>query len=296
MNNRPECLPCCLRRILHTAERATTDEWLHRKILAEAMQALSRVDDKATPAEVIHVVARKTGKTLGVADPYLEEKRRWIEETTGNAAWIRSVVASSPDPFLAALRLSIAANVLDCELRQDFVKGLNLKSLMEGSDAIPFATENVEDFRQAVRGAGKVLFIHDSAGEIFFDRLLIEEVRKLRQPPMDIVSAVRSVPILADATREDALAVALEEVATVIDLGIDCLGVPLSACSEEFRECYRAADVIVAKGQASFETLEGKDSRIDGLEKQVFFLLRVKCALLARYLGASVGDIVLERT
>ena len=92
MNNRPECIPCCLRRLLHTADRKTADDWLHRKILAEVMQDLTRVDEMATPAELMHGVARRTGKALGVSDPYAEEKKRWIDETTSNAAWIRSVV------------------------------------------------------------------------------------------------------------------------------------------------------------------------------------------------------------
>ena len=291
MNNRPECLPCCLRRVLHSADRTTTDEWLHRKILADVMSDLGRVDDKTTPAEVIHELARRTARTLGVADPYAEEKRRWIEETTGNSEWIRGLVDGSPDPFDAALRLSIASNILDCELRHEVVKGFSMRSLVEGYASLTLATENLDDFREAASGARKILFVHDAAGELFFDRLLIE---KLEKPPGAVYSVVRAAPILADATREDALAVGLEEVATIIDPGIDCLGVPLNACSQEFRDHYRSADIVIAKGQACYETLEGKDAQIDGVEKPIFFLLRVKCAVMARHLGASVGDCVLE--
>lgn len=291
MNNRPECLPCCLRRILHTADQTTTDEWLHRKILAEAMQELARVDDKATPADVIHSVAKRTAKTLGLTDPYADEKRQWIEETTGNAEWITSMVDSAADPFVAALRLSIAANILDSELREDIAPGLSLKRLVEGYDKVPFVDESVEDFRQAVADAKKILFVHDTAGELFFDKLLIE---KMGKPVEAILSTVRLSPILADATREDALATGLDSVATIIDPGIDCLGVPLNACSQSFQEHYRSADIVVAKGQGAFETLEGKEAQLDGEEKPIFFLVRVKCTLLARHLGASVGDSVLE--
>ena len=291
MNNRPECLPCCLRRVLHTADRTTTDEWLHRKILADVMADLGRVDDKTTPAEVIHELAKRTARTLGVADPYAEEKRRWIEETTGNSDWIRGIVDGSPDPFDAALRLSIASNILDCELRQDVVKGFSMRGLVEGFASLPFASENVEDFRAAVEAAEKVLFVHDAAGELYFDRILIE---KMSKPRGAVYSAVRAAPILADATREDALLVGLDTVATIVDPGIDCLGVPLNACSQEFRDLYRSADIIVAKGQACYETLEGKDAEIDGVEKPIYFLLRVKCPVMARHLGAGVGDCVLE--
>ncbi len=291
MNNRPECIPCCLRRLLHTADRKTADDWLHRKILAEVMQDLTRVDEMATPAELMHGVARRTCKALGVSDPYAEEKKRWIDETTSNADWIRSVVEETPDPFVAAIRLSAAANLLDCELRQDFAKGFSLKSLVRGFQKVPFVIDNVEDFRLAAQKASKILFIHDAAGELFFDRLLIE---KLEKPRDAVFSTVRESPILADATAEDAAAVGLDEVATVIDVGIDCLGVPLNACSQTFREHYASADVVVAKGQASYETLEGDDLRKDGVPKEIFYLMRIKCTVMARQLGGAVGDAVLE--
>ena len=291
MNNHPECIPCCLRRLLHMADRKTTDDWLHRKILADVMQDLARVDEVATPAELMHGVARKTAKALGVADPFAEEKRSWMDDTTANAEWIRSVVDEKNDPFLAALHLSIAANVLDCELRQDFAPRFSLKSLVRDFDKVPFGTDHAEDFRLAVQSAGKILFVHDTAAELFFDRLLIE---KMGRPSTAIFSALRESPILADATTEDALAVGLNEVSQLIDVGLDCLGLPLNACSQAFREHYAAADLIIAKGQATFESLEGDDLRNEGVGKEIFFLLRVKCPVMARQLAVSVGDAVLE--
>jgi hypothetical protein len=256
------------------------------------MQDLARVDDKATPAEVIHGVARRTAKTLGVHDPYLEEKKRWVSDTTGNADWIRSVVDGAPDPFLAALHLSIAANILDCELRQEQVpKSFSLKTLVEGYSSLPFARDNVEEFREAIAGAGKILYVLDSAGEAFFDRLLIE---KFGKPQSAVVAVVRQSPILADATREDAVAVGISKVADVISPGIDCLGIHLSSASQELRDHFETADIVVAKGQACYETLENTDFPSGEGEKPMFFLLRVKCHLLARHLGAAVGDCVLE--
>jgi uncharacterized protein with ATP-grasp and redox domains len=292
MNNRPECIPCCLRRVLHFAERSTADEWLHRRVLVEVMQDLARVDDQATPAEVIHGAARKTMKTLGLTDPFLEEKKRWMHDALSQEEWIRSVVDGSTDPFLSALRLAVAANILDCELRHEILpKGFSLKTLVEGLESVPFNLEDAEELRESVQAAESVLFIHDTAGELFFDKLLLE---KFKKPSGSVVSVVRDAPFLADATREDALAVGLDSVAQIVTVGIDCCGVPLSACSEEFREHYRKAAVVIAKGQACLETLEGKDSEIDGKKKEIYFLLRVKCPLMARHLGAAVGDSVLE--
>jgi len=292
MNHRPECLPCCLRRVLHTADRVTSDDWLRRRVVLDAMKELSKVDDKATPAEVMYSVFRRAAKALGNADPYAEVKKRWMEEALAAEDRIRSRIRSAEDPFLCALRLSIAANAFDWELRQEDHRPVTLKGLLDGADHLPLGLDNIDDFRSAVAQARSVLFVHKSSGELVFDRLLIEALGK---PSSSVTCAVRSAPVLADATADDARSAGLEKVASVIDVGTDCLGVPLGACSEGFRAAYRSADLVLAKGQAAFQTLEGKDSRIDGREKQVYLLFRVKCALMARTLGVAVGDGVLER-
>jgi uncharacterized protein with ATP-grasp and redox domains len=291
MNNRPECIPCCLRRVLHGADFVSSNEWLHRKILGEAMEELGRVDELATPAELVFTVARLTSKTLGVQDPYADEKRRWAQEVAANTELIESQVSGASDPFVAALKLSLAANLIDWELREALVPGFSLRTLLEEVDRLSLSAESVEEFRQAVERAPSLLFVHASAGELFFDRLLIEKMKKPRDA---VVSVVREAPILGDATRGDAEALGLEGVASLLDPGIDCRGIPLSACSQAFRDAFAAAGLVVAKGQAAYETLEGDESLIEGAKKEIFYLLRVKCGVMARQLGVEVGDCVLE--
>lgn len=289
MNYRPYCIPCFLRRTLHTAELATADAWLHRKILGEIMADLVKADDEATPAEVIHRIFRKTAKTLGLTDPYGEEKRRWQEEVLANADWIRQKVDRSPDPLFTALKLSIAANVLDNELRPL----LTLKGLLEGLDDAPFEPECLDLFRQKTAEARSILFIHDTAGELFFDRILIEKLGKPRQA---ITSVVRLLPVLTDAIREEALQAGMDKVVSaIIDPGIDCQGIPLGECSEEFRRTFQAADLVLVKGQAGYQTLEDRKSPQAGAEKEIFFLLAIKCPVMAGCLGVNLGELVLER-
>ncbi len=257
------------------------------------MQELSRVDLKATPAEVAHGVIRRTAKTLGIADPYADEKRRWIEEALANENRLRSRISGSADPLLEALKLSIAANVLDWELRQEYGRAVTMKSLVDGLDSLSLSDDNVEDFRAAALQAQKVLFVFDSAGELVFDRLLIETLEKPRD---SVVSVVRSAPVLAGATMDDAQAAGIAKVARIMDPGLDCLGLLLDAGSEALRTQFREADLVIAKGQAAFETLEGGESKaLNVAGKAVFFLLRAKCPLVARHLGIAEGDGVLER-
>lgn len=292
MQNGPECIPCCLRRVLHTAGLVTSDEWLHRKTLGEVMQSFLELDDdQATPAEVMHSAFLTTGRILGEADPYAEERRGWIAETTGNADIVRRRVEEAEDPFLGALRFSLASNLFDCELREEISPGFSLKTLLGEVDRIEVPAETLEELRTAVRSASRVLIVHDAAGELFFDRLLIERMEKPRDA---VLSLIRESPTLGDATREDAVAVGLDQVARIIDPGVPCLGLPLASCSQSFREEYARVDLVVAKGQAAYQTLEGQSGQTEGVAKDLFFLLRVKCPLMAAHFGVEVGECIVE--
>jgi len=52
----------------------------------------------------------------------------------------------------------------------------------------------------------------------------------------------------------------------------------------EFVALYNAADVIIAKGQGHFETLDDRPENI-------FFILRAKCPLVAERMGVREGDV-----
>jgi len=131
--------------------------------------------------------------------------------------------------------------------------------------------------------AKQILFLADNAGETVFDRVLIEILGR----PVTFV--VKSGPILNDATRSEALASGLDEVATIIESGSDAPGTVLDLCSSDLRQRFADADLIIAKGQANYETLSEKTG-------PVFFLLQIKCQVVARDLGLPVKSAVLKRS
>jgi uncharacterized protein with ATP-grasp and redox domains len=54
------------------------------------------------------------------------------------------------------------------------------------------------------------------------------------------------------------------------------------------KKCFNDADIIISKGQGNYETLDAED-------KLIYFLLKVKCPIIARNLGAHLGDLILKR-
>ena len=137
-------------------------------------------------------------------------------------------------------------------------------------------------FKHAVSRANNILYLGDNAGEIVFDRLLIEQL-----PCEKITFVVKGGPILNDALMEDAQIVGLTDVVDVIDNGSDAPGTILESCSEAFRLRFDESDLVIAKGQGNYETLSDVD-------KNIFFLVTPKCSVLARHLGREIGSLVLS--
>jgi len=90
---------------------------------------------------------------------------------------------------------------------------------------------------------------------------------------------------------EDAERIGMTSVCKVITTGNNFLGVSVGRSSDEFLTAFEEADIVIAKGQANFESLEG--SKIAG--DKTFFVLRAKCPMVSELLDVSLGSIVLKR-
>jgi damage-control phosphatase, subfamily I len=191
-------------------------------------------------------------------------------------------IDTGPNIFFLKVKLAIAANIIDfgkhanlteCEVQACFNTALG-KSIDE---------DVVVRLSEVVQSADRVLFLCDNAGEIVFDRYLIQEM-----PMQKITCAVRGAPAINDAILEDARVVGLTDLVKVISNGSDIPGTVLEACSPEFKKTFYDADVVIAKGQGNFETLS------EITDKRIFFLLQVKCPVIARDIGFPVGTFVIK--
>jgi uncharacterized protein with ATP-grasp and redox domains len=176
------------------------------------------------------------------------------------------------------VRLSIAGNIIDLGPAREY----ELWNTVERVLVQPFAIDDRAAFQAAIARAGQVLYLADNAGETVFDRVLIETL------DLPVTYAVKGGPVLNDATREDALAAGVNQAADVISTGSDAPGTVLDRCSERFRQLYEQAELVIAKGQANYETLSQEGPK-------VFFLLQTKCPVIARDVGVPVGSIVLKQ-
>ena len=213
-------------------------------------------------------------------DPYKEAKKQSNDLVLGMYAELKDLVFNLGNHFSTALRLAIAGNIIDYGIGTQFdLQGTIYKVL--NSD---FAIDDSAEFKLALSQAKTVLYLGDNCGEMVFDKLFIETIMH-----PNLIYAVRGAPVINDATLDDARYVGMDIVADVISNGYDAPSTILEHCSDEFLKVFDRADVIISKGQGNLEGLLGKTN------KDIYFLLMVKCEVIADALGVKKGDFVVRR-
>ncbi|MCK4450012.1 MAG: DUF89 family protein [Anaerolineae bacterium] len=273
-----DCYPCFLRQALEAARMAGADERQQKAVLDRVLDVLGQIEPSSTPPEIGDQVHRIVRQEMSNSDPYRVAKEASTHQALALYPRLRSLLAEANDPLEVGVRLSIAGNIIDLAVSGEY----DLWDTVERVLAQPFAINDGVALREALSGAGQVLYLADNAGETVFDRLLIEVL------DVPVIYAVKGGPILNDATRDDALAAGVDRVAEVTSTGSDAPGTILDRCSEEFRRLYDEARLVIAKGQANYETLSEESTK-------VFFLLQTKCPVIARDVGVPVGSIVLKQ-
>ncbi len=278
-----DCIPCFLRQALEAARMGTDDEDVHRRVLDSVAGMIPEFPPHVTPPEIAqHVYAVVAGIT-GNKDPCYEAKRQANQLALSLYPHFKKLVADSDDPLLAACKLAIAGNIIDLAQRPDYG---DIESIAELALVSPLGIDDYEEFKRSIGSSSRILYLGDNAGEIVFDRILIEELRRIKD--FEIHFVVREKPIINDVTLRDAVSTGMDRVAKIISSGSDAPATILSQCSPRMLQLYHSADIIIAKGQGNYESL-GDEA------ENIFFLVRVKCPVIARLLKARVGDAVLKK-
>jgi len=278
-----DCIPCFVRQALDSARLATDDEQIHEKVVREVLRLAADLDMSQSPPAIGQQIHRLIRQLIDNTDPYRELKQRFNRLALRLCTELEERVRTSEDPLETAVRLAIAGNIIDLGVKTS-IRESDIERIIRDCLTADFDNQQIEGFRNAVSRAEKILYLADNAGEIVFDRLLIEQL-----PAEKVTVAVKGAPVINDATIEDAEFAGLTEMVEVIDNGSDVPGTILETCSQIFRARFEDADLIVAKGQGNYETLSGVD-------KNIFFILKAKCPVIARDLGCEVGEMILRNS
>ena len=277
-----ECLPCFVRQSLDAARLVTNEVAVQEEVLRQVLAELGQIDMHWPPPKMGQKIHRLIRKTVGVKDPYRKVKERFNNAALKIYSRMRKLIIESEVPLETAIRLAIAGNIIDFGVNGNLRESDLEQTITECLNA-DFTEIQLEAFNRAANDAEEILYIADNAGEIVFDRLLIEQL-----PIEKVTVAVKGSPVINDATKEDAVIAGLPQIVDVIDNGSDAPGVILENCSQSFRDHFEKADLIVAKGQGNYETLSD-------IDKNIFFMLKAKCPVIARHIGCATGTNLLFR-
>ncbi len=277
---RPECYACLERLVGLAVNLASPDPEVKRRAGQAARQVLDQeFGPEAIPAAIANRCLHLIHQVSGNPDPFAARK------TAATALAVRMHRHLAPaygDGLESLLGLAAVGNAFDF-FRDEAEVALEMQA------PVNFGISHLPDFRRSLAGpSGLLLYLADNAGEQFFDRPL---VNRLRRQGWQVLYVVKGGPIQNDLTRQDledsGLTSALEP---VVDTGARTVGLNLNEVSPEFKNLYGAARIILAKGMGHFETMSHLN------DPRLWFLLQAKCAPVARSLGVERNTFVFART
>lgn len=281
MRTEIDCLPCFLKQTVIALRQHSGKPADHFQLFRDVLAIMQEADMGKPPAYTTTLIHRAIRERLG-EDPFREIKARYNDIALQLYPRLHKIVQSSDDPLRTAARLAIAGNVIDFGIYSEIdIDGSIERSLMKD-----IAVDDHEYFDKDIAGARGILYLLDNAGEIVFDRLLIEVLVSMGKT---VTAVVKGSPVLNDAVMADAAQVSLSAVCAVIDNGSDAIGTILPWTSPAFRDEFGRAELVISKGQGNFETVPGADTK-------TYFLFQSKCEVVSRTLGLATGAMLLKKS
>lgn len=271
------CVFCLIKAFGRTLEKAdipVSDKGNFTKEMIGVLNEKWNTVNAPDCARDIHGLYRKYIKN---DDPFREAKKKSNDTVMKMTGELEQTIRDSEDPFMTALRLAIAGNIIDFAVNDD----CDLHGTIDKVLRSDFAVDHSGKLKEALKKAKRVLYLGDNAGEIVFDKLFIREIAH-----PDLTFAVRGAPVINDATMEDAEYTGLTSEVKVISNEYDAPSTILAKSGEEFRRHFENADLIISKGQGNLEGL------IDESDPRIFFLLMVKCSVMAEFTNAEEGGFI----
>ena len=283
-----ECLPCHLRTAVNSVMTMTEDESIISEVVEKCMQTASRFRSYDSLLEIYYDIQKVVKDAFPGMDPFSELKQNFNKLCMDSFDEYIKKINDSSDRFETALKLCLAGNSIDVMQGIKMNHGVLIKAI-ENALKQPLNKKVMEKLKSALQKSSNILFIGDNAGEIVFDRIFIDYINSEFNKAGHITYAVRGSAALNDVTIKDALMVGMDKSAKVITTGIDMPAAYLPYCSKEFNEAYDAADCIISKGQGNLEALLEEN-------KNIFFLLKIKCNVIAKILDHKykVDEVVIE--
>jgi len=262
------CINCMLKKAERNYKTYDQSEEGLLAFMKESYGIIAASKETDTAPYIYEQINQILERKFEMGDPYYEGKRHYNQFLLRKEFEIHQRINESQDRLLSALQFAMVGNLIDFGA-MDEVDEEKLEDLIQRSHEQKLDEKTVDDFRAELEAGHRLVYLTDNAGEIVFDKVLIQTIRRL-YPNVDIQVIVRGGVALNDALMEDAEEVGLTDLVPVMGNGTQIPGTQLDRISTAASQAIDKADFILSKGQGNFESLSET-----GLN--IYYLFLCKC-------------------
>ncbi|MFT8349378.1 damage-control phosphatase ARMT1 family protein [Clostridium saccharoperbutylacetonicum] len=281
MKMHDKCLPCVINQVIKVANITGVEN--KEGLLREVFACLSKMDFEITTPEIIGEIFGMVKKYTNNPDPYKETRNYYNNLFLKLIPEFEKKIEQAGNSFELAVQYAIVGNIIDFNPIHNTLLE-DIFDCFEKMGKLEFAIDDSKVLMEDILNSKELLYLGDNCGEICMDKILLKKIKELN-PSIKIFFGVRGKPVVNDSIAEDAYFVGIDEYAEVIDNGDGSLGTVLTRTSPEFKEIYKKADIVIAKGQANYECLSEE-------KKNIYFLLMTKCDVIANDIGVPEKKMI----
>jgi len=279
MKTEKECIPCFYNQIIRVSNVLGLDIEYTKQLCRDFSKEYFKIDMNKTPAFNGRIIYKYISEKTKIEDPYKNIKIQNIDTAKKYYDDLILLLEKSDNKLKTALLISATGNLIDFGIKNEF----SFNSILKNIHNMHFAIDDFDIFNEKLKKAKNLVIIGDNAGEMVFDLILLELLYKT----MNIHYIVRSQPIINDAIYDDAVYCGIDEFAEIVNSGCDAPGMIYSEINTKTKNLIENADIIISKGQGNFEALSS-------VNIELFFLLTIKCNIVAKFLNLKEKDKVFK--
>ena len=276
-----ECISCIINQSVKVANTIDADNLLKEKLTSHVKELSKNFSYENNPPEIASYVYEDMAKIANKIDLYDEVKILSTNKALSFMPLVKQKILESHDKLLTATKAVIAGNVIDLAAQIEF----NLEDELEQIFDMKFGYDDFFEFREKLSSAKEVLVIGDNVGEHIFDYLFIQTLKEI-YPKIVFSYMVRGNPIINDVTMKEAKEAKFDQLCNLVDSGVNTPGFTYNRANDYSKKLFDSADLVISKGMGNYECLSPSH------RKNICFLLKVKCEVVASSLGKNLGDIV----
>ena len=275
------CVGCIINQSVKVANAIHADESLSSELKSAVTKMSETFSYNDAPPEIASYVYEKMAQIANKYDLFDEVKELSTKKALSFVALLKKELLNSKDKLLTVTKIAVAGNVIDLAAEFEF----DLEEELSKIFYTEFAHDDFVLFEEKLKSAKSVLVIGDNVGEHIFDYMFIETLKEL-YPNVKYSYMVRGNPIINDVTMKEAKEAGFHELCELVDSGVNTPGFTYYRANSYSKELFDTADLVISKGMGNYECMSPSH------RKDICFLLKIKCGVVASSLKKEVGDIV----